>query len=65
VASLALVHPATTAPKGIGPSGFGFLSVAVNFGSRALSYRRYGGVHCPLIEEIAPDQGMGWWTWSL
>jgi hypothetical protein len=53
------VHPAATAPKGIGPSGFGFLSVAVNFGSRALSYRRYGGVHCPLIEEIAPDQGMG------
>jgi hypothetical protein len=35
--------------------GLGDLSV-VNFGSCALSYRRCGGAHCPLIEEIAPDQ---------
>jgi hypothetical protein len=53
--SLALVHPAAVAPKGIGPSGFGFLSVTVNFGSRALSYRRCSGAHCSLIEEIATD----------
>jgi hypothetical protein len=34
-----------------------FTSSTANFGSRALSYRHYGGAHCPLIEEITPDQG--------
>jgi hypothetical protein len=34
-----------------------FTSLAVNFDSRALSYRHCGGTHCPLIERIAPDQG--------
>jgi hypothetical protein len=59
------VHPAAATPKGIGPSGFVFLSVAVNFGSRPLSYRRRGGAHYPLIKKIAPDQGIGRWTWSI
>jgi hypothetical protein len=34
-----------------------FTSSAANFDSCVLSYRRYAGPHCPLIEEIAPDQG--------
>jgi hypothetical protein len=36
-----------------------FTSSAANFGSRALSYRRCGGAHYPIIEESVPDQGMG------
>jgi hypothetical protein len=56
VVSLAVAHPIAVVPKGIRPSGFGFLSVTVNFGSRVLFYRRCGGVYCPIIKEIAPDQ---------
>jgi hypothetical protein len=29
----------------------------MNFGSRVLSYSRYGVTHCPLIEGVAPYQG--------
>jgi hypothetical protein len=45
-------------PYGIGPSNFRCSPLsATNFGSCALSYRRCGGAHYPLIEGIALDQG--------
>jgi hypothetical protein len=40
-------------------------AVETNFGSRANYIGASGGAHCPLIEGIAPDQGMGGGLGSL
>jgi hypothetical protein len=60
-----VVHSITAHLRGSDPLILGVHLFGSNLGSRALSYRHYGGAHCPLIEETTPDQGMGRWTWSL
>jgi hypothetical protein len=39
--------------------------VGVNLDSRDHYIDAGGGAHCPLIEEIAPDQGMKSGLWSV
>jgi hypothetical protein len=54
-----MVHPTTTMPLGDQALYLDILSQRQQTLVHVPLYRRCGGTHCPLIEEMPPDQGMG------